>query len=755
MRGLGVPSLWLDEILNVDIARGVGDLPWYSWIIGFERENGPLYFAMQALALSAGGAIELAFRLPSALIGSATVAALAFVAFRLTGSAFAAAAAGLLLCAAPFHVFYSREARPYALLVLLSVVMLAALLGREGRPRVGLLAVAAFLAAATAATSAPLIAGALAVMLLDAAVRPASRRDALGCVALCAAALAGVALLYGRFPQPPVAAGFDGDWGRTAVTLLNSYAVTAFEMETVHPLSIGAVLLAVAGFLSIRDRRGAWLALGLATIPAAASLSALVLLDHWYSPRYTIHSIAPFLLLVGAGVAAVGRIVSDAFFRRAAANRSLLKAALAGAISVALVAPFVVVGSEAAMREPFRRADWKRIATILAAHADDGDIVVTTSEWSAVSVRFYLREAGKQLDVRSVNGSLELARYVIERRPRGWILAGGFARDAEVRNWACRFFTVARDPVEDVRLWFAPNLTAFVRDRATPAERERFARSFTEARGGLLELGAIDGPLLGDGWYGPETAGDEVFRWVKKECAVFLPMPAGNSRLRFRASPIHLIGPRLPFELIVDDRVVAAGALEAGIREYDIDLGSYDTPRLARIEFHFERDIAPADVGASGDVRRLAASFEWIELTGGGPAPDAKLLALAPLLPVLLQVDGEALSEESGPEAACVGTLGLRAGRLEPLLLRLGRADTTNATLQDRARFADAVLSALPPKECLPNEEFVDALFPVLLKRPPDRVGRAYYLASLTAGASRRKIVCRMTEGAEFRKLYE
>jgi hypothetical protein len=619
-----------------------------------------------------------------------------------------------------------------------------------------MLAIALVLSAATAATAAPLIAAALIVSLADAAKRPAARKLGFACAGVCTIALGYAALLYGRFPRASGGAGFDRSWAQSGVELLNSFTATAFESEVLHPLGVAAVLLAIVGFLSMADRRAAHITLALAVIPVATSFIVLAMLDHWYSPRYTIHGLAPFLVLVATGIVSIGQRGAALAFRGVPVGmRSPGRLVVMACVSTVLVFPFLAVGARASMREPFARADWRRIAGILDEHARDGDLVVATSEWSAVSVRFYLREAGRKLDVRSVNGSVELARYAIERRPRGWILAGGFAPDAAVRSWACRFFAVARDPVEDVRLWFAPNVAAFVRDRATTAELGRFVRSFNRTREGRLEMGTSDDSLLGEGWYGPEIAGDEIFRWTKKDCSLYLPLPEGSSRLRFRAAPIHLLDPRLPLEIFVDGTAVASVSLSGGSQEYEIDLGTIAAPRVAKLEFRFERDVAPADVGESGDVRRLAAAFEWIELAGNRRTLEPGRRAGAPTLPVFLQVDGEALSEEGGSEDACRGNLEFRVERLEPLLMRLGRDTGGNGSSWDRTRFADCVLNALPPKECLPDEVFVDVLFPLLLQRAPDRVGRAYYLAGLKAGSSRRKVICRMTEGAEFRRLYE
>jgi hypothetical protein len=41
LRALGVPSLWLDEIINIDVVTRAAHLPIWRWLLGFEPENGP------------------------------------------------------------------------------------------------------------------------------------------------------------------------------------------------------------------------------------------------------------------------------------------------------------------------------------------------------------------------------------------------------------------------------------------------------------------------------------------------------------------------------------------------------------------------------------------------------------------------------------------------------------------------------------------------------------------------------------------
>lgn len=116
-------SLWVDEGLTVDFAR----LPW-SILLGFGRvysPHPPLYFALVKL-LSTVCPELVAGRLISVLAGTLTLAVLYALGTRLLHPG-----AGLLACLAlslsPLHIWYSQEARPYALAVLLVALSYLAL----------------------------------------------------------------------------------------------------------------------------------------------------------------------------------------------------------------------------------------------------------------------------------------------------------------------------------------------------------------------------------------------------------------------------------------------------------------------------------------------------------------------------------------------------------------------------------------------------------------------------------------------------
>lgn len=82
----------------------------------------PLHFMLTHLA-ALFGTNEFLARLPSALLGAASVVALFFVGRRLFGVATGLVAA-LLFAAAPYHVWYAQDARPYSALAFYSLLSL-------------------------------------------------------------------------------------------------------------------------------------------------------------------------------------------------------------------------------------------------------------------------------------------------------------------------------------------------------------------------------------------------------------------------------------------------------------------------------------------------------------------------------------------------------------------------------------------------------------------------------------------------------
>jgi 4-amino-4-deoxy-L-arabinose transferase-like glycosyltransferase len=126
---LGEQSLWIDEVFTWYSAGGAHPLGWTEL-----RENvhGPLFSLLLHGWMRIAGDGEWALRMPSAVFGTATVPAIAWLARRWIGRD-AGIAAAWLAAASPFLIWYSQEARNYALLILCVCVSTALLPGMAQR----------------------------------------------------------------------------------------------------------------------------------------------------------------------------------------------------------------------------------------------------------------------------------------------------------------------------------------------------------------------------------------------------------------------------------------------------------------------------------------------------------------------------------------------------------------------------------------------------------------------------------------------
>ncbi len=121
--GLGRQSLWLDEAFSHWFATLPFRVSWQAMIV--DAVHPPLYYLLLWPWLVVAGGSEFALRFPSAVAGVLTVALVLQVGRHWLGMS-AGHWAALLLALNPFHVWYSQEARMYALLGLLSLAILLA-----------------------------------------------------------------------------------------------------------------------------------------------------------------------------------------------------------------------------------------------------------------------------------------------------------------------------------------------------------------------------------------------------------------------------------------------------------------------------------------------------------------------------------------------------------------------------------------------------------------------------------------------------
>jgi 4-amino-4-deoxy-L-arabinose transferase-like glycosyltransferase len=368
---IGDQSYWLDEAFTVDLVkRPLGDM---LATIPTTESTPPLYYVLAWLWAKLFGTGEAALRSLSALFGTLTVP----VVWR-AGRELFTPRVGLVAAALtafnPYFVWYSQEARAYALLVLvaaLSVLFFARALRRRTTRAFAAWAVVAALALTTHYFAIFIIVP-KAIWLIW-ATRERAAWAAAGALAAVAAVLAPLAL----HQRASGHTSFIGDLGLgTRVVDLPKKLVTG-ELGTPTPL-IGPLAGAIAAAaivyaLSGADREWRRTELVLLGLAAATALVPLVLAlvgADYLLPRNLIVLYVPLVLTVAAGLGAPGaRWVG-----------------LTGAAAVCAVG--LVVNAQVTTDASLQRDDWRGAARALG-RASEQRAVVVTPDFAKKPLRLY------------------------------------------------------------------------------------------------------------------------------------------------------------------------------------------------------------------------------------------------------------------------------------------------------------------------------------------------------------------------------
>jgi mannosyltransferase len=357
---LATQSFWLDEAIAINSARL--DLGGMIDSLARTEGNPPFYFLLLDGWMRVFGDSEAAVRSLSALVGTATIV----LAFEI-GRRLATARVGLVLAALvafnPLHVWFSQEARPYVLLVLLSgasFLLFAEALERPTTRRLAAWAVASGLAFAT-----HYFAG---LVILPEAVWLVYRLRRPAVIAVAGFAVVPLALipLVAEQGQVQDYSFVKGEALATRVVAqvpkqwLVGYDAPAETLTVVVAALLGAVALWLA-LTRARDRERTAMRIG-AGIGLAALLVALVMAiagADYYLSRYVLAAWLPLALVVAAGLGA-----------RAAGRIGVAVAAAACALFM-----FVVLSVDT--RAEFQRDDWRGVARALGRAQGPRAIVVS------------------------------------------------------------------------------------------------------------------------------------------------------------------------------------------------------------------------------------------------------------------------------------------------------------------------------------------------------------------------------------------
>jgi 4-amino-4-deoxy-L-arabinose transferase-like glycosyltransferase len=358
---LGVQSFWLDEAATVDLVRkGFGDM--LSGVSAGESTP-PLYYIVAWVWAKVFGTDEVALRSLSAVIGTATIP-LAFALGRRVAGRTAGLVAAALCAFNPLLVWYSQEARSYALLVLLSGLTLLAMLDALERPdrrRLGLWALAATAALATHYFAGFLIAAEAAWLLYRS---PARARVGGAAAVVAAAALALLPLALHQRSTGAAAFISASGIGRRLAQIPKQFAI-GYQGPLEVVLTVLAALLLAYGVLRLvasaagpsRHRAFVLAVLGLAAIGAPLVLALI-------GPDY----------LLARNVLAAWLPLSIALAVGYAAPRAPREGLVAAA---ALCAIGLVVVIASATNEAYQRDNWRAAAKALGKPNQPRAIIVT------------------------------------------------------------------------------------------------------------------------------------------------------------------------------------------------------------------------------------------------------------------------------------------------------------------------------------------------------------------------------------------
>jgi mannosyltransferase len=377
---LGVQAYHHDEIVTA--SRVLRDGFWHAMeAVGFSESAPPLYYALAWVWTQLTGTGEVGLRSVSALAGVATVPVAYLLGAELRGRR-AGIVAAALVAVNPMLLWYSQEARSYALLVLLTAV--AALyfvraLDRTSARRKDLTLWGVFSALALATHY-----FAIFPIAFEAAwLLWRRRRDAVA--GLWIVLLAGLALAPLAIHQMSLGhAEWIGDrslghrvWEAGVTFVVGETGDVVSRPETVLPAVLpllavlaGLLLLALRADRGERRAGGLMLALAVATVAGPLALALVAPGKDYVLARNLLPALVPLLVAVAVGVTA----------RRARRSGMVIAAVL---VAYSLGFCFWVSLSPA-----WQRPDWDTVAARLGEPTAPRAIVLWTL--GAASLRYYL-----------------------------------------------------------------------------------------------------------------------------------------------------------------------------------------------------------------------------------------------------------------------------------------------------------------------------------------------------------------------------
>jgi uncharacterized membrane protein len=372
---LGLQSFWYDEaFIPVHILHPGLSATWRSFV--HSENTPPLWYLIAWADARLFGTGEIALRWPSALAGTATVPVVWAIARELSERRAVAVLSAALVAVNPLFVWYSQEARAYALFVLLAALSILCFLRAERQPTRRRMAAFA-LTGSLALLSHYFAVFLLVPMVLWLARERTRRRAALPAIAVLV--LVGLALIPLIAAQGGHGTQWIGHWALSSrLQAIPQYYLTDYYGAALGhsvELLIALPILAGVGFglwrvLEPREERGVLL---MALIAGGGILIPLVLVAFgadYLAPRNLVAAMIPVTVAIAVVVVA----------RRAGSAGLALGALIALA--------FLAVSIDVNLSPRLQRGNWRDLASGL--RRGNPDRAITTVELGSAPLEYYL-----------------------------------------------------------------------------------------------------------------------------------------------------------------------------------------------------------------------------------------------------------------------------------------------------------------------------------------------------------------------------
>ena len=370
---LGGKQLWVDEIMQAMVTSP--RLSFKEVLHGITGHVGmaPLDYIMQHYVVRALGQSEFALRLPAAVFGTATIAAVYYL-FRMLLDSRIALLSAALYAVYPLHHHYSQEGRPYSLFVLLTVLSYLTFCKVLARGSGGgwilygatntLLLYSQYFGVFVLASQLVISLAMLSPRLHDSL--PVRRKFDLRFLILQAA----VAGMSAALLVPWVLYGIGGLQGYTPMPAHFGFKLALSFVQELgdgsHPLAWLLIVLAVLGARKLaREKQHGllWLLLIWLLMPIPLIFLLLWIKDYFFAIRHFLFLTPALYALVALGIAELSEKVAAKYPRQRVARAT---AACVAAISL------LVIGLHVADT----REDFKGAAQYLSQNVAPGDIVI-------------------------------------------------------------------------------------------------------------------------------------------------------------------------------------------------------------------------------------------------------------------------------------------------------------------------------------------------------------------------------------------